>query len=76
MQQLVVLCHEQPNQNTCTLRCAALPVPVPTRRVWLYSLVPADYDGAAVLPHWLKHYLGLGIDRSNILLLVNHNPEK
>ena len=44
--------------------------------IWLYSLVPADYGGASVLPHWVRHYQGLGIRPANLLLLVNHNPEK
>ena len=48
----------------------------PPRRIWLYSLIPADYDGATVLPHWVKHYLALGIRPANFLLLVNHNPDK
>ncbi|GAB4814553.1 hypothetical protein N2152v2_001599 [Parachlorella kessleri] len=50
--------------------------PALARHIWLYSLVPADYDGAGVLPHWLRHYLGLGIRPANFLLLVNHNPAK
>lgn len=44
--------------------------------IWLYSLIPADYDGATVLPHWIKHYMALGIRTANFLVLVNHNPDK
>mmetsp|Transcript_65786 Transcript_65786/g.208213 ORF Transcript_65786/g.208213 Transcript_65786/m.208213 type:complete len:383 (-) Transcript_65786:38-1186(-) len=44
--------------------------------VWLFTSVAADYDGAIMLPHWIKHYTGLGIARSRFLVIVNSNVEK
>lgn len=45
-------------------------------RIWLYSVVAADHEGAAILPHWIRHYVGLGIPADKIFLLVHHNPMK
>ncbi len=45
------------------------------RRLWLYSLVPADYDGALVLPHWIQHYNSIGVPLSRMMFLVHHNPK-
>ncbi|KAK9814602.1 hypothetical protein WJX72_008504 [[Myrmecia] bisecta] len=42
--------------------------------MWLYSLLAADYEGAGLLPHFLDHYIKLGIKRDHMLLIVNHNP--
>ncbi|KFM22833.1 hypothetical protein F751_5542 [Auxenochlorella protothecoides] len=44
--------------------------------IWLYSVVAADHEGAAILPHWIRHYVGLGIPADKIFLLVHHNPMK
>lgn len=46
------------------------------RKVWLYTSIAADYDGAALLPHFISHYRGLGVKPENFLVVVNHNPEK
>lgn len=45
-----------------------------TPKVWLYTSVAADYDGARWLPHFIKHYTDLGIAKENFLLVLNHNP--
>jgi hypothetical protein len=47
-----------------------------TNTVWLYTSVAADYDGATMLPHFINHYLALGVKPENFLVVVNHNPEK
>eukprot|EP00240_Pyramimonas_obovata_P004015 CAMPEP_0118947022 /NCGR_PEP_ID=MMETSP1169-20130426/45240_1 /TAXON_ID=36882 /ORGANISM="Pyramimonas obovata, Strain CCMP722" /LENGTH=358 /DNA_ID=CAMNT_0006893145 /DNA_START=125 /DNA_END=1198 /DNA_ORIENTATION=- len=52
-----------------------IPVSSPNT-VWLYTSIAADYDGATMLPHFVKHYLGLGVKPENFLVVVNHNPEK
>ena len=33
-----------------------------------------ERGAAALLRHWLQHYLQLGIDREQFLLLVHHDP--
>ena len=48
----------------------------PATRVWLYTSVAADYDGATLLPHFIKHYLSMGVRPENFLVVVNHNPAK
>jgi hypothetical protein len=44
-------------------------------RVWLYTLVAANYDGALLLPHFLDHYSGLGIQKRHMLIHIHHNPK-
>mmetsp|Transcript_26307 Transcript_26307/g.31919 ORF Transcript_26307/g.31919 Transcript_26307/m.31919 type:complete len:385 (-) Transcript_26307:267-1421(-) len=44
-------------------------------KVWLYTSVAADYDGALMLPHFIRHYMDLGIQPEHFLVVVNHNPE-
>eukprot|EP00238_Polyblepharides_amylifera_P013458 CAMPEP_0196586580 /NCGR_PEP_ID=MMETSP1081-20130531/54846_1 /TAXON_ID=36882 /ORGANISM="Pyramimonas amylifera, Strain CCMP720" /LENGTH=381 /DNA_ID=CAMNT_0041908509 /DNA_START=88 /DNA_END=1234 /DNA_ORIENTATION=+ len=45
-------------------------------KIWLYTSVAADYDGALLLPHFLDHYLALGVRLPQFLVVVNHNPLK
>jgi hypothetical protein len=46
-------------------------------RLWLYTLVSADYGGAALLPHFLEYYYNKNrIFYSRMLVNVHHNPEK
>ncbi len=42
--------------------------------MWVYTLVAADYDGAALLPHFLEHYHGLKVQYSNMLVNIHHTP--
>lgn len=53
---------------------AAAPAP----RVWLYTLVGADYEGSsALLPHWLRHYLvALQFPAHRLLVVVNTNSSR
>lgn len=57
---------------------AAQAATAPPARHWLYTLVGADYEGAAaLLPHWLDHYLGpLEFDPERLLVVVNHNSTR
>lgn len=49
--------------------------PLCRRRTFLYTLVAADYDGAALLPHFIRHYAALGIAYSNMLIHIQHNSK-
>lgn len=44
-------------------------------RVWLYTLVAADYDGATMLPHFINYYRSLGIPLRRFLVILHHNSE-
>ena len=33
--------------------------------VWVYTSIAADYDGASMLPHFVKHYIVLGYVEPN-----------
>lgn len=50
----------------------------PDRNHWLYTLVGSDYEGsAAMLPHWLDHYLlTLGYNKDKLILVINHNTTR
>ncbi|KAK9817011.1 hypothetical protein WJX72_008263 [[Myrmecia] bisecta] len=62
-------------QSTVDAKQLAASSGAPTpHNVWLYSLISADYEGAALLQHWITHYLLIGIEKERFLLLVNHNP--
>ncbi|GAB4820616.1 hypothetical protein N2152v2_007662 [Parachlorella kessleri] len=43
-------------------------------QVWLYTLLRTDYDAPTLLPHFLDHYIKLGIHPGNMLFLVHHDP--
>ena len=43
---------------------------------WLYSLVSADYGGESMLPHWVTHYLSLGVSPDKFIILINRNSAK
>ena len=45
-------------------------------RVWAFTSIAADYDGATILRHWLHHYLDLGIKPENFLVVVNSKSGK
>lgn len=40
-------------------------------KVWAFTSVAADYDGATILRHWVHHYLDLGVKPENFLVVVN-----
>ena len=40
-------------------------------RVWAFTSVAADYDGATILRHWVNHYMDLGVKPENFLVVVN-----
>jgi hypothetical protein len=43
-------------------------------RVWVYTLVNTDYDGAKMLPHFLNYYHSLGVTWRRFLVLLHHTP--
>ena len=42
--------------------------------VWLYSLITTDYDGPRLIPHFVKHYLGMGIPSERLYVDLLHDP--
>lgn len=42
--------------------------------VWLYSLITTDYGGPNVVPHFIQHYLNLGLQTQNIYVDLLHDP--
>ena len=42
--------------------------------VWVYSLITTDYDGPNLAPHFLSHYLALGIPASRMYADLLHDP--
>ena len=45
-------------------------------KVWAFTSVAADYDGATILRHWIHHYLDLGVKPENFLVVVNSKTGK
>ncbi|KAL4430583.1 hypothetical protein ABPG77_005823 [Micractinium sp. CCAP 211/92] len=43
-------------------------------RVWVYTLVNTDYDGAKLLPHFLNYYHAHGVTWRRFLVLLHHTP--
>eukprot|EP00887_Chlorella_sp_A99_P003258 scaffold9.g3258.t1 len=43
-------------------------------RVWVLSLIRANYHSPELLRHWIRHYTRLGVSPSNIIMIVNFNP--
>lgn len=41
---------------------------------WVYSLVGTDYDGYKMLPYFLQHYRGLGVEDSHFHFDLLHDP--
>ena len=42
--------------------------------MWVYTLVAADYDGAALLPHFINYYHQQGVGYRRLLVMVHHTP--
>jgi hypothetical protein len=74
-----------PNKRCGERLCAAAPLhpaltaflpprPLALCRVWVYTLVAADYDGAALFPHFINYYRQLGIPYRRFLVMVHHTP--
>ena len=42
--------------------------------VWLYSLITTDYDGPHFIPHFVKHYSGMGIPSERVFVDLLHDP--
>jgi len=45
-------------------------------RVWAFTSVAADYDGAILLHHWVHHYLDLGVRPEHFLVVINSKAGK
>jgi hypothetical protein len=70
---------QQHDTVAATAAATALPVHLSSDlygRVWLYSLISVDFGGELMLPHWIAHYLSLGVDPDHIILLLNTNSAK
>ena len=42
--------------------------------VWLYALVATDFNGSALIPHFLSHYRALGVQDNKMFLDLHHDP--
>jgi len=42
-----------------------------SNRVWIFTSVAADYDGAVLLKQFVHHYTDLGIKAENFLVVIN-----
>ena len=42
--------------------------------VWIYSLITTDYDGPKLIPHFIKHYSGMGVSSERFFVDLLHDP--
>jgi hypothetical protein len=45
-------------------------------RVWVHSVIPADHEAEALLPHFVNYYHQLGISYKRFLFIVHHDPSR
>jgi hypothetical protein len=45
------------------------------RSIWVVTIVPTNYEGLAMLPHFIAHYHGLGVPYDHFVFVLNHNKE-
>jgi len=43
--------------------------------VYLLSCIGCDYENE-LIPHFINHYLNLGINKNNFLIILNYSKEK